>query len=154
MLAKVLGLRFIDTDLVIQEREGRTLQQIIQQEGAERFYRIEEDAIRSLDTVRTVIATGGSAVYGEKAMAHLRSAGILIYLKLTLESVQSRLGDLNERGVPLRRGQTLADLYLERIPMYERHADLTVDCEQMELRETVLAIKKRLAQWRCSASSL
>ena len=142
VLAKNLGYRFVDADLVIQEREGRLLSEIIEQEGREGFHRIEENALLSLHPVRTVIATGGSAIYGADAMEHLRSAGTVVYLRLPCEEIRARLGDLAQRGVTLRKGQTLEELYDERVPLYEKYADLVIDAEGLDIRETVMEIRK------------
>lgn len=137
--AKILGLRFLDTDLLIQEREDRLLSEIIEEDGIEGFLKIEEEVLSSLDVRRCIIATGGSAIYGERAMAHLKSLGPVVYLKLGYGSLRKRLGNLKNRGVVLREGQTLRSLYEERIPLYERYATLTVD-------ETGLAIEETVAQ--------
>ena len=137
VLAKKLGMNFLDSDLVIQEREGKLLSEIMNEKGLEGFLRIEEDVNADIRVHNTVIATGGSAVYGDKAMQNLHENGILIYLKLSLDSIASRLGDLKDRGVALRDGQTLETLYAERIPLYEKYADVVCDCEDLEIREIV-----------------
>ena len=144
VLAKSLGYRFVDADLVIQEREGRLLSEILEQEGREGFHRAEEQALLSIRAVRTVIATGGSAIYSGRAMEYLRSTGTIIYLRLPFEQIESRLGDLEERGVSLRKGQTLRELYDERVPLYERYADTVFDAEGLDIRQTALAIRARL----------
>jgi len=137
VLAKKLGYRFLDSDLVIQERAGKLLHELIREHGVEGFWEIENNVNASLDTHRCVIATGGSAIYGEEAMEHLRAIGKVVYLQLPYEDVAERLGDLNARGVTLREGQTLPDLYEERIPLYEKYAHITVDCTGLSLREIV-----------------
>ncbi len=144
VLAKKLGYAFVDSDLVLQEREGRLLHEIIEERGTERFWEAEEEANLSIDAERTVIATGGSAVYGDRAMAYFRSIGTVVYLRLSCEAVADRLGDLNERGVTLREGQGLAELYAERVPLYEKYADCTVDCECLPIREIVERIVNNL----------
>lgn len=149
VLAKRLGYRFIDSDLVIQERENRLLHEIIEQEGLDGFLAIEEEANESMNADRAVIATGGSVIYGSKAMEHLKSIGKVVYLKLSLESITGRLGDLNERGVALKPGQTLEDLYLERIPLYEQYADLICDCENKQIREIVAEIAQIVLAQNC-----
>ena len=111
----------------------------------EGFWRIEEEINTSLEVDHTVIATGGSVIYGSRAMEHFRQIGTIVYLKLSLEAIAERLGDLNERGVTLREGQDLATLYAERIPMYERYADITIDCENLSIREIVTAIAELTA---------
>lgn len=137
VLAKKLGYAFVDADLVIQSREGKLLHEIISERGAEGFWRVEESVGESIEAHRTVIATGGSAVYGPKAMTHYKQIGIVIYLSLPLAGIRERLGDLDERGVTLREGQDLDSLYAERLPLYEKYADITVACEGMEIREIV-----------------
>ena len=145
VLAKRLGYAFMDSDLVIQNREGRLLHELISEKGVEGFWHIEEEINTSLEVDHTVIATGGSVIYGSRAMEHFRQIGTIVYLQLSLEAIAERLGDLNERGVTLREGQDLAALYAERIPMYERYADITVDCEKLSIREIVTAIAELTA---------
>lgn len=142
VLAKKLGYAFVDADLVIQSREGKLLHEIISERGVDGFWKVEESVGESIETRRTVIATGGSAVYGPKAMAHYRQIGTIIYLSLPLDAVRERLGDLDERGVTLREGQDLVGLYEERVPLYEKYADCTVDCEGLSIREIVEKIVK------------
>lgn len=137
VLAKRLGCSFVDSDLVIQERYGKLLHELIEERGVEGFWRLENNVNASLEGGRRVIATGGSAVYGAEAMEHLGKIGRIVYLRLSYEELKARLGDLNERGVTLRPGQTLESIYEERKPLYERYAQLTVDCEGKMLREIV-----------------
>ena len=144
ILAKALGMRFIDTDLVIQEREGCLLREIIAQRGIDGFLRVEEEVNASLEEAQAVIATGGSVVYSEKAMAHLGKDGVILYLKLPYKELETRLGDLHNRGVVLREGQTLRHLYDERTPLYERYADLIVDESGLNIEETLTAILEAL----------
>lgn len=148
VLAKAIGYRFIDSDLLIQSRENRLLSEIIAEEGTEGFNRIEESVNASIRTSRSVIATGGSVVYGPKAMEHLRQIGLVIYLKLPLEEVEERLGDLTERGVSLREGQTLEDLYRERTPLYEEYAHLVVEESGMSIRDVVSALREATREFR------
>lgn len=133
--AKRLGYRFLDSDLVIQERYDKLLHELIEEHGIEGFWQIENDVNASLDAQRTVIATGGSAIYGAEAMEHLREIGTVVYLKLSYEEIAERLGDLNARGVTLHPGQTLLDLYEERVPLYEKYAHCIVDCSGKALRQ-------------------
>lgn len=144
VLAKKLGYAFLDADLEIQSREGKLLHEIIEERGTEGFWRVEESVGESIGAQRTVIATGGSAVYGQKAMAHYRQIGTIVYLALPLSQIRERLGDLHERGVTLREGQDLAGLYEERVPLYEKYADITVDCEGLAIREIVARIADRV----------
>ena len=144
MLAKRLGYRFVDSDLVIQEKYDRLLHELIEEHGVEGFWRIEEEENASLNPRKSVIATGGSVIYGPRAMEHLREIGTVVYLKLPLEEVAERLGDLNARGVTLRPGQTLADLYAERVPLYEKYAHEVVDCYHIWIRDVVRKIASLL----------
>lgn len=144
VLAKKLGYRFIDSDLVIQDRYEKLLHELIAENGVEGFWKIENDVNASLDTHKSIIATGGSAVYGTEAMEHLRGIGTVVYLHLPYEEVSERLGDLNARGVTLMPGQTLEDLYEERTPLYEKYAHLVIECHGKMLREVVAEIAKAL----------
>ena len=137
LLAKRLGFSFVDVDIVIQEREKRLLKEIIAQEGLDGFMAVENRVNASLDVDRSVIAPGGSVIYGKEAMEHLREIGTVVYLRLPYEEVAERLGDLNARGVTLMPGQTLADLYAERVPLYERYAHQVVDCQGIRIRDVV-----------------
>lgn len=137
VLAKKMGYAFVDADLVIQSREGKLLHEIISERGVEGFWKVEESVGESMEVDKTVVATGGSAVYGERAMRHYRQIGTVVYLSLPLEEIRDRLGDLAERGVTLKEGQDLESLYAERLPLYERYADLTVDCGGLSIREIV-----------------
>lgn len=137
VLAKSRGCRFLDSDLLIQEKYDALLHELITEYGLEGFLKIEEEVNASIEAKRTVVATGGSVVYGAAAMQHLKKIGKVVYLKLSCETIRERLGDLNERGVALQKGQTLEDLYAERIPLYEKYADVTVDCEKKSIREIV-----------------
>ena len=127
LLAKALGYRFIDADLVIQERTGKLLHEIIAESGAEEFIRIENEINQTIGGDKVVIATGGSAVYGSEAMAHFKSLGRVVYIRIPFETLEKRLGDYSHRGVVIREGKTLRDMYRERIPLYEKYADITVD---------------------------
>jgi len=144
VLAKKCGYRFIDSDLVIQDHYGKLLHELIDLEGVDGFLKLEEDVNASLVSEKSVIATGGSAVYGDRAMRHLKEAGCIIYLQLSCQAIAVRLGDLNERGVTLREGQTLEDLYAERVPLYEKYADEIISCDEKSIREIVMEIWKKL----------
>ena len=144
VLAKHAGFKFVDSDLVIQEETGMLLHEIITKEGDDGFRQVENRINASLQAKHSVIATGGSVIYGREAMKHLREIGIVVYLKLSYPAIADRLGDLKERGVTLRQGQTLEQLYDERVPLYERYADVTVDCENKSIREVVSEITTRL----------
>jgi shikimate kinase len=137
ILAKTLGLHFIDTDIVMQDRAGRLLQEIIDTEGPGAFKKLEEETILSLDCHHTVIATGGSVVFSENAMAYLKSRGTVIYLKISLEEMVRRLKNITTRGIVLVPGQSLSAMYHERIPLYEKYADRTIDCSGDDFEKSV-----------------
>lgn len=134
VLAKKLGYRFIDSDLVIQEKCGKLLYQLIEERGEAGFLMLENEINASITAEGAVIATGGSAVYGKEAMRHFQEIGRIVYLKLPYRELEQRLGDLHERGVVLKKGYTLRDLYEERIPLYEKYADITIACEGKDIR--------------------
>ena len=129
VLAKVLGYRFIDGDLLIQEQEGKLLSEIIAERGNEGFLEIENQVNRDLQADRSVISPGGSVIYGKEAMEHLKQISTVVYLKVSMDTLLERLGDLKERGVAIAEGQTFEDLYRERTILYEKYADVTVDEE-------------------------
>lgn len=137
ILAKIIGYHFLDSDLVIQDRENRLLHEIIAQEGTEGFLKIENDVNASLNVERTIIATGGSAVYGKEAMEHLKEIGEIVYLKADYPTIKKRLGNLEKRGVALKEGQMLKDLYEERCILYEKYADVIVDEKGLGTEETI-----------------
>ena len=126
LLAKQLGYSFLDTDILIQAVEGKTLQQLIQKRGIPGFCDLEEEYILSVSVNSHVIATGGSVVYGKSAMGHLKPDSVIIHLNLSLDRLQKRLGDLDARGVAISPGRGLSDLYAERHPLYLKYADHTV----------------------------
>lgn len=144
VLAKVLGYQFLDADLLIQKEEKRRLWQIIEQEGVEGFKEIENRVNASIETESTVIATGGSVVYCEEAMEHLKSIGKVVYLELSLQALSKRLGNLKGRGVLLKEGQTLQDLYEERVPLYEKYADIVVSEEGKDLEASLQSLLDRI----------
>lgn len=127
LLAKRLGYSFVDSDIVIQEKTGKLLKEIIEEAGTDGFLKVEEQINSELDVHRSVIAPGGSVIYGSKAMEHLKEISVVVYLKLSYQDVKRRLGDLTDRGVALKDGMTLLDLYNERVPLYEQYADITID---------------------------
>jgi len=140
VLAKKLGLHFLDSDLVIQERTGKLLYQLIEERGEEGFVLLENQINASIQAKDTVIATGGSAVYGQEAMAHFKGIGQVVYLQLPYEELEERLGDLHERGVVLKPGFTLRNLYEERTPLYERYADLVIECNKKSIPQIIKEI--------------
>ena len=142
VLAKTLASFFIDTDLIIQVQRRNTLQRLIDDDGLESFRRYEEEALLSVDGTDTVVATGGSAVFCEKGMAHLKENGVCVYLKLPLEDIKKRLANIKTRGIAMSKGETIDDVYAERIPLYERYADVTVECHGKNVEEIVEIIAK------------
>lgn len=137
ILAKVLGYQFIDADLLIQEQEDKLLCDIIEEKGIEGFIEVENRVNRSIVSEKSVISTGGSAVYGKEAMQHLKEIGTVVYLKLGFEEISSRLNNIKNRGVVIRNGESLYDLYLERTPLYERYADIIVETDGCNIEEAV-----------------
>lgn len=146
LLAKSLGYHFVDTDLLIQRKERRLLSEIIAAEGIEGFNRIENAVNASVEAEDSVIAPGGSVVYGREAMAHLKSIGKVVYLQLPYAEIERRIGDLHKRGVVVRAGQTLSDLYRERVPLYESYADFTVFCEGKSIQDILTEIQGYLRE--------
>ncbi len=127
ILAKRLGCDFIDSDLLIQTRAGKSLQAIINEEGLDAFRRLEEEVLLGIGVDRTVIATGGSAVYSDKAMRHLKSTGPVVFINTPLQTLQSRIADMSSRGMVISPGESFAGLFVERNPLYRRYADIVVD---------------------------
>lgn len=145
LLAKMLGYRFLDSDLLIQEQKGKLLHELIAERGAEGFIEIENEVNASIQATRTVIATGGSAVYGKEAMEHLKRMGTVVYLRIDYATLCARLGDYVHRGVVMPKGYTLQMMYDERAALYERYADVTVDTgEGAELGAVLEQICKAL----------
>ena len=146
ILAKELGFQFVDSDLLIQRQEKRLLKQIIEEDGIDGFIEIENQVNRSIKTRSAVIATVGSVVYGREAMENLKGIGKIVYLRLSYEALKQRLGNLHGRGVIVRKGQTLLDIYQERIPLYEQYADLVIDEEDKNIEETLQTILDSLGR--------
>ena len=141
LLAKRLGYSFVDVDIVIQEKEGRLLKEIIADEGLDGFLEVENRINAGVNVNRSVIAPGGSVIYGKEAMEHYKQISQIVYLKLSFEGVERRIGNVVDRGVALRNGMTLRDLYDERVPYYEKYADITVDETGQTPGETVDALR-------------
>lgn len=138
LLAKAMGFRFIDTDIVIQERTGLLLQQMIDKSGLDAFCIEEERAIMSVEEKGgCVIATGGSAVYSRSAMLHLKQNGFVYYLSLPVEQVEKRLYNIKTRGIAMRPGDSIADVFRRRRELYEEYADITVECQGKSIEEIV-----------------
>lgn len=142
VLAKRLGKNFVDVDIVIQEKYGMKLKDIIEKYGDDGFRKIEEEVNASIAVQNSIISPGGSVIYGKKAMQHLSEISNIIYLELSYNAIKSRLGDLKERGVSLKPGQTLRGLYKERVPLYERYAHITVN----EMKKSINAIVDEICE--------
>ncbi len=147
ILAKRVSLDFVDTDVLIQISEGRPLQAIVDGEGHLALREVEERLLLALDLTGHVIATGGSAVYSRRAMAHLKAGGTAVFLDTDLEVIEERLGDYGSRGLARAPDQNLADLFEERIPLYREFTDITIDCAGLDQEEVCRQIMKELEQW-------
>jgi shikimate kinase len=137
LVAKAMLKNFFDTDLLLQGLEQEHLQNIIDKKGIDYFLQAEENAILSLDINATVIATGGSVIYSEKAMQHLKSLGKVVYLSLSYNTMVKRIKNITTRGVVLKSGTSLLDMYNERLPLYEKYADITINCDKCNVEQTV-----------------
>ena len=144
ILAKVLGYQFVDADLVIQQQEGKRLWEIIEEVGTEGFIEVENRVNASLNVTHSIIATGGSVVYGKEAMEHLRAIGTVVYLKVSFEILEKRLADIKGRGVVLKEGQDLKALFEERSPLYEKYADIQIVEGNLNVEQTVEKIIENL----------
>jgi shikimate kinase len=148
ILARTLGMQFIDTDSVVQEHAGRPLQEIIDAEGTGSFLKAEEEAVLSLHCQNTVIATGGSVVFSSRAMKHLKEGGVVLYLKISLDAMERRIGNSTTRGIVRGTGQTLPEMYRQRIPLYEQFADITIECPDRDFEECIGSVTAELAKFR------
>jgi shikimate kinase len=146
VLAKTMGKAFLDTDLLIQEREGDLLQNLINRFGHDRFIEMEEAALKSVKAENTVIATGGSVVYSKAGMEHLKGLGVIVYIKLSYDTIEKRLHNINSRGIAMEKGETLKGLYDKRIPLYERYSDITIDAENLSVEQAIEQIIRQLPQ--------
>lgn len=144
LLAKALNYDFLDTDIIIQNRNGRKLYEIINDRGIDYFLRLENETLQSVDASNCVIATGGSAVFGREAMEHLREIGVVVYIKLSCEEIVRRVNNIKTRGIVMKKGKTMEDVYAERVPLYEKYAEITVDGEGTTIEECVEQIIKSL----------
>lgn len=140
LAAKAMCMQFIDTDLLLQHAGHAKLQEIINKNGLDYFKELEEKVLSALDCENSVISTGGSAIYYENAMAHLRAIGKVVYLRLTYEQMCGRIRNLETRGIAMKAGMTLRDMYEERRPLYEKYADYIIDCGSGTVEETVARI--------------
>ena len=147
ILAKVMNYDFLDSDLVIQQQTKKLLKEIIREEGIDGFNAVENQINAGIDVENTVIATGGSVIVGADARAHFHETGIVVYLRISYDQLDKRLGDLDERGVVHKEGQTLRDIYDERTRLYEKYADITVDLDGKDVAGTVDAVVAQLEQY-------
>jgi shikimate kinase len=148
ILAKALRRHFLDTDIVIQEHAGRLLQDIIDTDGPEAFKMLEEETVFTLHCKNAVIATGGSVVFSERAMGQLKSHGVVVYLKISFKEMEKRLRNITTRGIVLHAGESLNDMYNERVPLYERYADITVDCSEEDFEDCVGNVIEEITRFR------
>ena len=144
LLAKAMGKLFVDTDIVIQQKTKRLLQDIIDNDGTDAFMSIEEEILLTVDEQNTVIATGGSAVYSEKAMENFRKSGKIVYLHVDFAEIEKRVTNITTRGIVLKNGKTLADAFLERKPLYDKYADVTIDCTGSTIENSVRMLIEKL----------
>ena len=142
LAAKIACMRFVDTDLIIQQNEGKILQQIIDENGNDYFEKCEEKWVCSVNEQNCIIATGGSVVYSEKSMSHLKSIGKIVYLKISYDDMKKRITNLDTRGVLMKNGNTLRDMYNERVALYEKYADVTIECTE---RSTIEQTARKIA---------
>lgn len=144
VIAKRLGFDFIDTDLLIQKQENRLLRDIIAEQGVDGFLKIENQVNRDLEAEQAVISPGGSVVYCEEAMEHFKEIGTIIYLKTSFKTIKERLKNPKKRGVTMREGQTLQDVYNERVCLFEKYADITIEEDGLSLEETIEKVQEVL----------
>ena len=146
VVAKRLGYEFIDTDLLIQKQENRLLKEIIEDEGIDGFLKIENQVNCDVQAERAVISPGGSVVYCQEAMEHYKKIGVVVYLRASFETINNRICNAKNRGVVLKEGQTLEMLYEERVKLFEKYADITIDEEGKELGETIELVLQSLCK--------
>lgn len=146
VVAKRLGYEFIDTDLLIQKQENRLLKEIIDDEGIDGFLKIENQVNCDVQAERAVISPGGSVVYCQEAMEHYKKIGVVVYLRASFETINNRIRNAKNRGVVLKEGQTLERLYEERVKLFEKYADITIDEEGKELGETIELVLQNLCK--------
>ena len=146
LLAKIMGYEFIDSDLLIQKRAGKRLFEIIDEYGIEYFLNLESDVNCSIDTERTVIATGGCAIYSDEAMNHLKKIGKIVYIDVPLDEIKKRIGDFSTRGIIMKNGNSLNELYAERSVLYKKYADITIPSNDSDLSKNAIRISEILKE--------
>ncbi|NMC27726.1 MAG: shikimate kinase [Syntrophomonadaceae bacterium] len=144
LLAKALGMDFVDTDILIQQHEGRLLQDIINEDGIEKFLTVEEQAVAQLQLENCVIATGGSIIYSEKAMHNLRQGGKIFYLDVPYAQIEQRLKNIATRGIVMQKGKSLREIYNERVPLYIRYSDEIIACADQRIEDCVREMVRRI----------
>lgn len=137
LLAKAMNYEFLDTDITIQKENGRKLFEIINEKGLDEFLKIENDVLSRVNVNNTVVATGGSAIFGKEAMEHLSNIGHIVYIRLSCEEIIRRVSNIKTRGIAMKKGKTMVDVYNERVPLYEKYADIIVDGEDTTIEEAV-----------------
>ncbi|GGA04044.1 shikimate kinase [Paenibacillus marchantiophytorum] len=144
LLSKALGMDYVDTDIVIQQYEGRLLQDIIDNDGIEKFMEVEEKIVSELQLKNCIISTGGSVIYSEKAMNVLKQSGQIIYLHVPYEEIKRRLVNITTRGIVIKKGNSLKDVYEERVPLYIKYSDKTLDCSNKDIEHCVSQIIEKI----------
>lgn len=144
VLAKTMNKGFVDTDILIQQAESRTLQEIIDEKGNDYFHHVEERILLDFDGENYVVATGGSAIYFDRAMDKFKEKGLVVYIRVSLDTILERLNNIKTRGVTLEKGQTIADLFEQRVPLYEKHADLIIEADGLSVEEVVEKISESM----------
>lgn len=145
LLAKAVNYEFLDTDITIQKETGKKLYEIIAEKGLEAFLQIENDVLKKVEADRTVIATGGSAVFGREAMEHLKEIGTVVYIRLSCEEIIRRVNNIKTRGIAMQKGDSLEDVFRQRTPLYEKYADIIVDAQHTTIEEAVERIMEHVA---------
>ncbi len=148
ILAKTIKYKFIDTDLIIQNTTNKTLIEIINNEGIDNFLRIENKVLNEISESGAVISTGGSAVYNDEGMMNLKNQGIVVYLKHRYEVITSRLTNIFTRGIVKRDNQTFSDIFEERIPLYEKYADITIEADGLTVEQTIESIMEKIDYYK------
>jgi shikimate kinase len=149
LLAKALGMDFVDTDIIIRRHEGKLLQDIIDNDGIEKFMEVEEKIVSELQLKNCIISTGGSVIYSEIAMSALKQGGQVIYLHVPYEEIRRRLINITTRGIVIKKGNSLKDVYEERVPLYIKYSDKTVDCSDKVIEDCVSEIIEKIQESRC-----
>ncbi|MCR8630227.1 shikimate kinase [Paenibacillus radicis (ex Xue et al. 2023)] len=144
LLAKALGMDYVDTDNVIQQHEGRSLQDIIDKDGIEKFMEVEEKIVSGLQLKNCIISTGGSVIYSEKTMNVLKQGGQVIYLHVPYEEIKRRLINITTRGIVIKKGNSLEDVYEERVPLYMKYSDTMLDCSNKDIEHCVSEIIEKI----------